>query len=258
MTNPRKNKTASRIILLVSLLFHLGIGLTVMTVEPPKAEEFVSIKMEESAKEEEPDEEKAEEPPPPPPPPPPPERPRERPEAPPVEEANEEPPPEPEPSEPAPAPAELGEEFAGYQDLGGLALEGGGGAGLAVQRAAPPRPRRAQPKPREEAPKRRALAPKVEEDTCKEEPSRPKPVKMVGAEYPERAREAEVEGVVRVTVQINARGEVTGARVARGLGFGLDEAAVAAARQWTFEPAQRCGKPTATSVTLGMRFALGG
>lgn len=225
-----------------------------MTVESPKAEEFVSIRMEESEREKE--EEKKEEPPPPPPPPrPPPERQRERPKAPP---AAEETPPEPEPADPPPAPVALGEEFAGFQDLGGLALEGSGGAGLAVRPATPKPPRRAQPRPAEQKPKRRALAPKAEDAGCTEKPTRPKPITMVGADYPERAREAEVEGVVRVTVQINERGEVTGARVARGLGFGLDEAAVAAARQWTFEPALRCGKPTATSVTLGMRFALGG
>jgi protein TonB len=46
-------------------------------------------------------------------------------------------------------------------------------------------------------------------------------------------------------------------RVIKGLGFGLDEAAVAAAKQWTFKPATRCGKPVAYTVKPGVRFQLG-
>ena len=45
-------------------------------------------------------------------------------------------------------------------------------------------------------------------------------------------------------------------RVIEGLGHGLDEAALEAARGSTFEPATRCGKPIATTFTIGMRFSL--
>jgi protein TonB len=44
--------------------------------------------------------------------------------------------------------------------------------------------------------------------------------------------------------------------VIAGLGHGLDEAALEAARASTFEPGTRCGKAAVTTFTIGMRFSL--
>jgi protein TonB len=59
-----------------------------------------------------------------------------------------------------------------------------------------------------------------------------------------------------VELSLDDAGRVTGARVLQGLGHGLDEAALAAARGARFEPATRCGRPVATTFTLAVRFAL--
>jgi protein TonB len=42
----------------------------------------------------------------------------------------------------------------------------------------------------------------------------------------------------------------------QGLGYGLDEAALATARRAEFEPAVRCGKPTRATFNISMRFTL--
>jgi TonB family protein len=38
--------------------------------------------------------------------------------------------------------------------------------------------------------------------------------------------------------------------------FGLDDEAVAAARQWRFEPARRRGEPVAVIIVIEMSFAM--
>jgi protein TonB len=65
-----------------------------------------------------------------------------------------------------------------------------------------------------------------------------------------------VEGKVRVRVSIDENGSVTGVELVSGLGHGLDEAALGAARSARFEPATRCGKPVASSFVIAMRFVL--
>ncbi len=58
-------------------------------------------------------------------------------------------------------------------------------------------------------------------------------------EYTMQARQAEIEGVVRVEVTVDETGRVTSARVVNGLGCGLDESALAAAKASVFEPASQ-------------------
>ena len=80
---------------------------------------------------------------------------------------------------------------------------------------------------------------------------------MVPVTYPPDARAAEIEGVVQVRVTVGEHGEVIDAVVAHGVGFGLDEAALAAVHQWVFEPAMQCGHAVQSSLLVRMRFALG-
>ncbi|MCU0683483.1 MAG: TonB family protein [Polyangiaceae bacterium] len=61
---------------------------------------------------------------------------------------------------------------------------------------------------------------------------------------------------MRVELSVDERGRITSARVLQGLGHGLDEAALEAARRARFEPATRCGKAVAATFVVGMRFAL--
>jgi protein TonB len=124
-----------------------------------------------------------------------------------------------------------------------------------------PQPARGADKPPEAIPPPKAKvldASKAEGDgdTCSEPLVKPKPVQIVQPAYTPDAQEAKIEGKVRVEITISASGEVTDARVIEGLGHGLDEAALSAARASTFTAATRCGQPVGTTFTIGMRFSL--
>jgi protein TonB len=93
-------------------------------------------------------------------------------------------------------------------------------------------------------------------DGCDEPPAKPKSILVVQPGYTEDALAAAVEGKVRVQLTVDATGKVIDVRLIAGLGHGLDEAALAAARRATFEPALHCGKPTQATFTIAMRFKL--
>lgn len=142
----------------------------------------------------------------------------------------------------------------GLPDLG-FALGGPGGGGLAVPTGgggggggdAAPKQAAKAPEPQSR--------PKIEE--CADPLVKAKPKRQVQPPYPDAARESGTQGVAKVEVQIDENGRVRSARVVAGLGHGFDEAALAAAKQWTFEPASRCGKPEGSSRTLSFRFQIG-
>lgn len=89
---------------------------------------------------------------------------------------------------------------------------------------------------------------------CADAPTKPKPVNVVQPAFTTEAQEAGITGKVRVEITISASGQVTNARVIEGLGYGLDEAALAAAKASTFSPATKCGEAIETTFTIGMRF----
>jgi TonB family protein len=74
--------------------------------------------------------------------------------------------------------------------------------------------------------------------------------------YSDEARSRGIEGLVTISVHIEADGHVSGARVLRGLGFGLDQNALVALRQWRFRPGTRAGSPVATSAEIDVEFSL--
>jgi protein TonB len=161
----------------------------------------------------------------------------------------------PKPASAAPAPppdAPPSAEPAGFADLG-LTM-GNGGGGLAI----PTGPRATEaPAPRETTRTTRALsAPR--EATC-EEPIVKAKLRgaLVKPAYTEEARVAQIEGVVRVELTVDDLGNVIAVKVLKGLGYGLDDAALRAAKQLTFAPGTRCGKAALTKLTVGMRFSLG-
>jgi protein TonB len=84
----------------------------------------------------------------------------------------------------------------------------------------------------------------------------PRLLREVKADYSEEARRANITGDVVMEVVVRADGSVGSARVTRGLGFGLDERAVAAVRQWRFTPARRLGAPVDVAVEVAMEFNL--
>jgi len=63
------------------------------------------------------------------------------------------------------------------------------------------------------------------------------------ASYTNKAREAQISGTISVLVLFAASGRVTHTIILQGLGYGLDENAINAARKIVFEPAKENGKP---------------
>jgi TonB family protein len=82
----------------------------------------------------------------------------------------------------------------------------------------------------------------------------PRPFRRMQPEYPETAAAAEVEAVVDVLVDLDARGEVTNASIERWAGFGLDESVLKTVRKLHFFPAMRDGTPIPLRVLLRYNF----
>jgi TonB family protein len=57
-------------------------------------------------------------------------------------------------------------------------------------------------------------------------------------------------------IVIGPDGLVSGAEVMKSVGYGLDEKAVEAVRQWKFTPSTRNGVPVAVYVSVLMNFSL--
>jgi protein TonB len=83
----------------------------------------------------------------------------------------------------------------------------------------------------------------------------PVKVRDVVPVYPEVARAARVEGVVIIEATIDASGRVSATRLLRSVPL-LDEAALAAVREWVFTPTRLNGEPTPVIMTVTVRFRL--
>lgn len=86
--------------------------------------------------------------------------------------------------------------------------------------------------------------------------SAPRAIYAPDPEYSEEARNAKFQGSVILWTVIGADGVPHDIRVARSLGMGLDEQAVAAVRTWRFSPARKDGKPVAVQVNIEVEFRL--
>jgi TonB family protein len=74
--------------------------------------------------------------------------------------------------------------------------------------------------------------------------------------YTEEARKLNLEGEVLLEVRFGANGELHVNRVVRGLGHGLDEAAVTATNKIRFKPAQRNGSAIDSTAIVHVMFQL--
>jgi periplasmic protein TonB len=161
------------------------------------------------------------------------------------------PPPEA-PPPPAAAPIsdlpDFGLALSGGVDGTGIALPAGNGVSGGPRGNAAPKtaaPRKAAP-----------LAAAAPLDPCEEPAAKPKPRSVPQPLGTEAARAAGVEGKVRVQLTVDETGHVVDVKLLQGLGYGLDEAALSAARRADFEPAVRCGKATRATFNISMRFTL--
>jgi TonB family protein len=75
-------------------------------------------------------------------------------------------------------------------------------------------------------------------------------------EFSETARKAGFQGTCVLSLIVGTDGKPRDIRVERKLGMLLDEKAVEAVRNWTFEPGQKDGKPVAVQVNVEVSFRL--
>lgn len=83
----------------------------------------------------------------------------------------------------------------------------------------------------------------------------PKLVKSVNPVYPEKARQARVEGTVILEAKTDEEGNVVDARILRSIPV-LDQAAIDAVKQWKYEPLVIEGKLRKVIFTVTVRFML--
>lgn len=140
-----------------------------------------------------------------------------------------------------------------FTDIG-LALDSSASDGIAVNIA---KPAPVAPPPPVVPAKPKVLVARPIETEAEAPVVKPRPLTVVRAAYTDEARLAHVEGRVVMELAVNDQGDVTDARVLHGLGYGLDDAALAAARRLRFSPGLRGNRPISTSFVIAMRFSLG-
>lgn len=74
--------------------------------------------------------------------------------------------------------------------------------------------------------------------------------------YPELAKRAGIEGRVFIQAFIDETGSVADAKVIKGVGHGLDEAALEAVKQTKFTPGIHKGEPVKVQVSIPIQFKL--
>jgi len=84
----------------------------------------------------------------------------------------------------------------------------------------------------------------------------PRLLREVKAEYTDEARRRAITGDVVLEIVVRRDGSVGDVDVLRGLGQGLDQRAVAAVRQWRFDPARLRGTPVDVIVEVAVEFTL--
>jgi protein TonB len=232
-----------------SLLAHLGVYAWMGRLPKERKTNAVAIALAESRKKEE-----AKKPPPPPPPPPIAPAVKTKVATPAPKPIAPEPPPPSQNTPPPPTAGDAPSAMDGFADLG-LAM-GGNGIALPAGNGGARGPTSGAARPAEPTTKKvKELAPS--NDACTEDPVKPQLAGQVQPAYTAEGRQASIEGVVKLEIAVDENGRVTSVKVVKGLGFGLDDAAVAAAKQWTFKPATKCGRPISYVVKPGVRFQLG-
>lgn len=84
----------------------------------------------------------------------------------------------------------------------------------------------------------------------------PKVLHKTEPAYTDEARNAKIEGVVELAVEIDTEGLAQNIQVLRSLDGGLDQSAVAAVGQWRFQPGRKNGQPVRVAAKIEVNFRL--
>ena len=152
----------------------------------------------------------------------------------------------------------LGNGTGGAKGVRGTVASAGFGNGIATQGQPDPGSNGGQKKvqatnfgavePGPVSPPRRQTSSAAPQDSPVELLNKPTPL------YTPEARQRKIEGDVELDVEFMATGKVHVLRVLRGLGYGLDDAAVTAAEQIHFNPARHDGQPVDSRGRLRIVF----
>jgi len=84
--------------------------------------------------------------------------------------------------------------------------------------------------------------------------SPPVAVRTVAPVYPDSMRRDHISGVVFVSCDVDAHGDVSDAKVEKATNPEFEAPALAALRRWKFKPAQRDGAAVPTHVSIPVKF----
>jgi TonB family protein len=86
--------------------------------------------------------------------------------------------------------------------------------------------------------------------------SAPTVASMIQPEYTQEAKDAKIQGTVALGLEVDAEGKPQNIYIVRSLDKGLDENAIAAIRQWTFNPGKKDGQPVTVAATIEVNYRL--
>jgi len=86
----------------------------------------------------------------------------------------------------------------------------------------------------------------------------PHPLSKISPSYPEKARRLRSEGTVTLGLIVTKDGSSQDVHVVKGVDDDLNQAAIAAVKQWKFEPATYKGAPVAVEWEVAVNFKLAG
>jgi TonB family protein len=81
-------------------------------------------------------------------------------------------------------------------------------------------------------------------------------VKRVEPQYTDEARNVKASGTVVLEAIVRRDGSVDIRQVIHALGYGLDDSAVTAIKQWVFKPATKAGEPVDVALNIEVNFNL--
>ncbi|MBZ5705620.1 MAG: energy transducer TonB [Acidobacteriia bacterium] len=84
----------------------------------------------------------------------------------------------------------------------------------------------------------------------------PRTIKAPNPKYSKEARKKKIAGLVVLWLVVDANGLPRDIRVARSIGYGLDEEAIKAAKKWRFKPSTLNGQPVPVQINVEVTFKL--
>ncbi len=82
----------------------------------------------------------------------------------------------------------------------------------------------------------------------------PKSIRKVPAKYPDIAKQRRLEGVVGLSILVSETGKVLEVKIVKATNPILDESAMEAVKQWTYQPATKDGVPVKVWLPVSMSF----